>query len=106
MWGGGSFLFFFSVKITGLSERHLTEFNRIFNRTEFERLIHAFISSQLDYCNSIYIGVGQSYSETQLLDFLMTREFEHISAILLSLCWLVCFRIELKKNIYPLNLWP
>jgi len=27
---------------------------------DFEKVIHAFISSWLDYCNSLYVGVGVS----------------------------------------------
>jgi len=30
---------------------------KILNHTEFERVIHAFMSSRLDYCNLIYIYI-------------------------------------------------
>ncbi len=68
---------------------------------EFERVIHAFISSRLDYCNSVYIGINQSYmnrlqtvqnAAARLLTG--TRKYEHITPVLLSLHWLpVHFKI-------------
>ncbi len=27
--------------------------------SNFERVIHAFISTRLDYCNTLYVGVSQ-----------------------------------------------
>ncbi len=72
---------------------------------EFERVIHAFISSRLDYCNSMYIGINQSYmnrlqtvqnAAARLLTG--TRKYEHITPVLLSLRWLpVHFKIEFKN---------
>ncbi len=72
---------------------------------EFERVIHAFISSRLDYCNSMYIGINQSYmnrlqtvqnAAARLLTG--TRKYEHITPVLLSLHWLpVHFKIEFKN---------
>lgn len=69
---------------------------------EFERVIHAFISSRLQL--SVYIGIRQSYINClQTVQNAAarlqtgTRKYEHITPILLSLHWLpVCFRIEFK----------
>ncbi len=70
--------------------------------------IHAFIFSQLDYCNTIYIGVNQTAlarlqavqnAAARLLTG--TRKHEHITLILFSLKWLpVRFRIEYKLLVF------
>ncbi len=80
---------------------------------EFERAIHAFISSRLDYCNSMYIGISQSYmnhlqtvqnAAARLLTG--TRKYEHITPVLLSLHWLpVHFKIEFKIVLLFLRFW-
>ncbi len=71
---------------------------------EFESVIHAFITSRLDYCNSLYVGLDQSSLQrlqlvqnaaAQLLTG--TKKYEHITPVLASLHWLpVRFRIEFK----------
>ncbi len=68
---------------------------------EFERVLHAFFSSRLDYCNLMYIGIRQSYmnrlqtvqnAAARLLTG--TRKYKHITPVLLSLHWLpVHFKI-------------
>uniref|UniRef100_A0A8C9YRA1 Solute carrier family 23 member 4 n=1 Tax=Sander lucioperca TaxID=283035 RepID=A0A8C9YRA1_SANLU len=69
-----------------------------------EKAIHAFISSRLDYCNALYVGLNQtSISRLQLLQnaaarFLTnTSRRAHSTAVLYTLHWLpVCFRIYFK----------
>ena len=64
----------------------------------------AFIQSRLDYCNTLYAGVSQSFlSRLQLVQnaaaYLLTskRKREHITTILASLHWLpVHFRDHFK----------
>jgi hypothetical protein len=60
-----------------------------------ETLIHAFISSRLDYCNSLFSGLPNSTTRSlQLVQhaaarlLARTRKFDHITPILASLHWL------------------
>ncbi len=67
-------------------------------------MIHAFISSKLVYCNSLYIGMSQSNISRHQMDqnaaarlLSGTWKFDHISPILQSLHWLpICYRIDFK----------
>ena len=71
---------------------------------DFEKIIHAFITSRLDYCNALYYGVNQSsLARLQLVQnaaarlLTGTRKREHITPILSSLHWLpVSFRVNFK----------
>ncbi len=73
-------------------------------RKEFESVIHAFISSRLDYCNTLYVGLDQSsLQRLQLVQnaaarlLTGTKKYEHITPVLASLHWLpVRFKIEFK----------
>ncbi len=48
----------------------LTKVKTILSSKNFEKVIHAFITSRLDYCNSLYFGIGQTaLSRLQLLGF-------------------------------------
>ncbi len=69
-----------------------------------ETVIHAFITSRLDYCNSLLYGISKSQvARLQLVQnaaakFLKNgRKFDHVTPILRALHWLpVHFRIEFK----------
>ena len=83
---------------------------------DLEKVIHAFISSRLDYCNSLYVGIGQSeLNRLQLVQnaaarlLTETKKREHITPVLSSLHWLpVRYRIDFKillfvfKSLYGL----
>ena len=69
-----------------------------------EKLVHAFISSRLDYCNSLFYGItGKNIQKLQYIQnsaariLMRVRKYEHITPILHSLHWLpVSFRIDYK----------
>ena len=69
-----------------------------------EKLVHAFISSRLDYCNALLIGTpGKSIQRLQYIQnsaarvLMRVRKYDHITPILHSLHWLpVSSRIEFK----------
>lgn len=84
--------------------RLLSKVRSFLSFKNFERAIHAFIISQLDYCNSLYAGVSQTcLARLQLVQnaaahlLTRTKRCEHISPVLASLHWLpVRFRINFK----------
>lgn len=92
------------VKSSFFQLRLLSKAKSFLTFAEFERVIHLFISSRLDYCNSLYIGMSQSnISRLQMVQnaaarlLTGTRKFDHVTPILRSLHWLpVCHRIEFK----------
>ena len=72
-----------------------------------EKLVHAFVSSRLDYCNSLFIGINSynlqrlQYIQNCAARILMrVRKYDHITPILKSLHWLpVSFRVEFKVSL-------
>lgn len=76
--------------------------------------MHSFITSRLDYCNSLYIGVSQTcVSRLQLVQnaaarlLKRKRKRSHITPVLISLHWLpVKYRIEFKVLLFVFKyLW-
>ncbi len=71
---------------------------------DLEKVLHAFITSCLDYCNSLYSGLPQSsLSRLQLVQNAAARlltgakKYDHVPPILASLHWLpVHFRVQFK----------
>ena len=70
-----------------------------------ERLVHAFVTSHLDYCNSLLYGIEhQQLARLQLIQnsaarmVTRTKKTQHITPILIKLHWLpVSARIEFKS---------
>ncbi len=100
-----------SVKaVTKPAYYHLKNIARIrcfVSSQDLEKLVHAFITSRVDYCNGLLIGLPKkTIRQLQLIQnaaariLIKTRKSEHITPDLRSLHWLpVTFRIDFK-NVY------
>ena len=84
--------------------RNIAKIRKFLTHRQCEILIHAFISSKLDYCNVLLSGLRQSQinrlqhvqnSAARLLT--ATSRYEHVTPVLRSLHWLpVSVRIDFK----------
>lgn len=92
------------VKNSYYQLRIISRLKSILSFQDLEKVIHAFITSRLDYCNSLYVGLPQSsLARLQLVQnaaarlLTGTKKHAHISPVLASLHWLpVNFRIQFK----------
>jgi len=93
--------------ITKSAYYHLKNIARIrcfVSRQDLEKLVHAFITSRVDYCNGLLTGLPKkTIRQLQLIQnaaariLSRTRKYEHITPVLRSLHWLpVRFRIDFK----------
>lgn len=81
------------VKSSFFHLRQLAKIKPILSRQHFETVIHAFVTTRLDYCNSLYVGVsGSSITRLQMI-----QNAAALCIILASLHWLpIQFRIHFK----------
>ncbi|XP_076829950.1 uncharacterized protein LOC143475954, partial [Brachyhypopomus gauderio] len=83
---------------------NIAKLRHLLSLADAEKLVHAFGSSRLDYCNSLLIGCSkQSIKKLQLVQnaaarvLTKARKFDHISPTLAALHWLpIKYRIEFK----------
>jgi len=81
------------------------------SKQDLEKLVHAFVFSKLDYCNSIFTGLTKkSLRKLQLIKnaaarvLTRTKKTDHITPVLRSLHWLpVSERIDFKILLHTYN---
>ncbi len=79
--------------------------------SDAEKLVHAFMTSRLDYCNALLGGCpASSINKLQIVQnaaarvLTRSRKYEHITPILQSLHWLpIKFHISYKILLLTLN---
>jgi len=79
------------VKSSFLHLRQLAKIKPFLSKQHFETVINAFVTTGLDYCNALYVGVsGSSIARLQIAKnaFNWQHKYEYISPILASLHWL------------------
>jgi len=93
--------------VTKSSFYHLKNIAKVKNfilPADLEKLIHAFISSRVDYCNGLFTGLPKkTIKSLQIIQnaaarlLTRTKRKDHITPILKSLHWLpVTYRIDFK----------
>jgi len=84
--------------------RNVAKVRPFLTQKDAEKLVHAFITSRLDYCNALFTGLPKkSIEKLQLIQnsaarlLTKTKKREHITPVLITLHWLpVSFRIDFK----------
>lgn len=86
--------------------RHYIPYN------DLEKLIHAFVTSRLDYCNSLYSGLHvtllhrlQTVQNAAARILTKTKKFDHITPVLAELHWLpIKYRIQFKILLFTFKI--
>ena len=80
----------------------ISKLRKYLNRQSTQRLIHADVTSHLDYCNGLNFGLPNStISPLQRIQtarlITQTRKYEHITPVLRSVHWLpILTRFQFK----------
>ena len=91
-------------KSASLAIRNIGKIRNYLDQPIAEKLDHAFVTSKIDFCNSLLYGLSKK--QLDKLQHILnaaarinkkTKKFQHISSVLLNLHWLpVTKRIEFK----------
>lgn len=75
--------------------RNISRIRKYLTRGTPEMVVHAFVTSKLDYCNSLLYGLPkfliaklQSVQNSASRLVCMTRKFDHVTLTLIDLHWL------------------
>lgn len=91
-------------KIAFFHLQNIAKLRPFLSLPDAEKLVHAFVSSRLDYCNALLIGIPcRSLQKLQYIQncaariLMRVRKNQHITPILRNLHWLpVNFRVDYK----------
>ena len=90
-------------KSTYLAIRNIGNIRNYLDQPTAEKLVHAFVTSKLDFCNSLLYRLSKKQLDklqriqNAAASIKNTKKFQHISAVLRNLHWLpVTKRIEFK----------
>ena len=92
------------TRSASMTLRDIGKIRKYLTKDSAETLVHAFISSRLDYCNSLFVGLPQSLiGKLQLVQNAAARivtrssKYDHITPVLYDLHWLPVYqRIQFK----------
>ena len=87
--------------------KNIARIRGLLSKPDLEKLVHAFISSRLDYCNGLYTGLPkktiqklQRVQNAAARVLTKTKKYDHITPVLRSLHWLpLSERVEFKINL-------
>ncbi len=87
--------------------RNIAKLRNMLSVSDAEKLVHAFMTSRLDYCNALLGGCpASSINKLQIVQnaaarvLTRSRKYDHITPILLSLHWLpIKFQYQLQNII-------
>ena len=82
--------------------KNIADIRRYLEKQAADKLIHAFVGSRLDYCNSLLVGIPEiSLAKLQMVQNIAariltgTRKYDHMPPVLYKLHWVpVKYRIE------------
>ncbi len=81
--------------------RNIAKLRNILTVSDAEKLVHAFMTSRLDYCNALLGGCpASSINKLQIVQnaaarvLTRSRKYEHITPILQSLTFLITFGVQ------------
>ncbi len=92
------------IKTAFFHLRNIAKLQNMLSVSDAEKLVHAFMTSRLDYCNALLGGCpASSINKLQIVQnaaarvLTRSRKYDHITPILQSLHWLhIKFRISYK----------